>query len=366
MPIRASDQLALDQRTTVNVGRTDDTGQLTKCPTASGRLTRFAYVRALEADIKVRPLLEKARLTVQQVDNSELRLNAQSQVAFLGLVAAALNDELFGLHIAQTIDLRQIGLLYYVMASSDTLGEALLRASRYSTITNEAVRLKYSENRGVSITFEHVGVARHQDRHQIEFFAATLVRICRHLAGSKMSPLHVKLKHPRKEGVSQFEAFFDCDVLFASHMDEVAFSAAIRQTPLASADRFLNALLVSHCEDIQANRQRCRVALRSSVENEIAPLLPHGKAHAAAVARKLGTSQRTLARRLASEGLSFVIVLDELRCDLAKRYLREPALPISTIAWLLGYGEVSALTHAFKRWTGKTPRQMRAESNLVS
>ena len=152
---------------------------------ASGRLKRFAYALALNADIKVRPLLEKAGLTVQQVDNSELRLNAQSQVTFLELAAAALKDELLGFHVAQIIDLRQIGLLYYVMASSDTLTEALLRASRYSTITNEAVRLKYIDNKGVSIIFEHVAVARHQDRHQIEFFSAALVRICRHLAGPR-------------------------------------------------------------------------------------------------------------------------------------------------------------------------------------
>jgi AraC-like DNA-binding protein len=51
-----------------------------------------------------------------------------------------------------------------------------------------------------------------------------------------------------------------------------------------------------------------------------------------------------------------------LRCDLAKHYLREADLPITTIAWLLGYQEVSALTHAFKRWTGKTPKQARMEN----
>jgi Arabinose-binding domain of AraC transcription regulator, N-term len=65
----------------------------------------------------VRPLLEKAGLTVQQVNDSKLRLGAQNQITFLDLVAAALNDGFFGLHIAQTIDLREIGLLYYVLAS---------------------------------------------------------------------------------------------------------------------------------------------------------------------------------------------------------------------------------------------------------
>ena len=77
------------------------------------------------------------------------------------------------------------------------------------------------------------------------------------------------------------------------------------------------------------------------------------------VARSLGMSKRTLARKLSDEGLNFTEVLQQLRRDLAVRYLDDPKLHISKIAWLLGFNEVSAFTHAFKRWTGKTPSQMR-------
>ena len=87
--------------------------------------------------------------------------------------------------------------------------------------------------------------------------------------------------------------------------------------------------------------------------------MPHGKAQAGKVARKLGMSQRTLARRLASEELRFAGVLQELRYDLARRHLADKELSISQIAWLLGYHNVSAFTNAFKRWTGKTPRVTR-------
>jgi AraC-like DNA-binding protein len=71
-------------------------------------------------------------------------------------------------------------------------------------------------------------------------------------------------------------------------------------------------------------------------------------------------SPRTLARQLAAEGLSFSTVLDRLRADLARRYLLDNGLSISKIAWMLGYGEVSAFNHAYKRWTGRTPREARA------
>jgi AraC-like DNA-binding protein len=92
-----------------------------------------------------------------------------------------------------------------------------------------------------------------------------------------------------------------------------------------------------------------------NVENAIVLLMPHGKAQAPEVARKLGLGSRTLARRLSSEGLTFADVLRNLRRDLAKRHLADDDLPISKIAWLLGYQDVSAFTNAFKRWTGKAP-----------
>ena len=70
-------------------------------------------------------------------------------------------------------------------------------------------------------------------------------------------------------------------------------------------------------------------------------------------------SERTLARKLSDEGLNFTEILQQLRRDLAVRYLDDHKLHISKIAWLLGFNEVSSFTHTFKRWTGKTPSQMR-------
>jgi AraC-like DNA-binding protein len=324
---------------------------------------RLAYGYAVKEDIEVGPLLKKAELTPQQAANSAFRLNVDNQIVFLNLVADAVGDELLGFHLAHGFDLREIGMLYYVMASSDTLGDALQRAARYSRIVNEGVRLKYREGKWLTITFEYIDVARHQDRHQIEFFMISLVRLVRQLSGSNLFPDRVDIVHHRDRFRSKFRKFFGCGVAFGSSMDEIAFPSAIQLMPLASADSFLQALLIAQCEQTHAHRLR-PAALRVSVENEIVPLLPHGKAQVPEIARKLGMSQRTLARRLASEGLSFTAVLDGLRYDLAKHYLREADLPITTVAWLLGYQEVSAFTHAFKRWTGTTPKQARINGIL--
>ena len=95
-------------------------------------------------------------------------------------------------------------------------------------------------------------------------------------------------------------------------------------------------------------------------EGVVADLLPKGKATVPNVARALGMSTRTFTRRIADEGTSYAALLEQLRRDLAMRYLEDKGLELRQIAWLLGYSEVSSFNHAFHRWTGASPKVARS------
>jgi AraC-like DNA-binding protein len=192
----------------------------------------------------------------------------------------------------------------------------------------------------------------------------SLVRICRQLTNQRLTPERVRMMHRRNGDSGELRGFFGCDVEFGADCDEVMFAGPIGQVAIPSADPYLNEMLVDYCEEALAHRARTSGSFRTRVENAIVPLLPHGRARMKTIAETLGMSQRTLTRRLSIEGITFAEVLDELRSDLARRYLREADLKISEIAWLLGYGEVSAFTRAFKRWTGTTPRVSRFSRNV--
>ena len=153
--------------------------------------------------------------------------------------------------------------------------------------------------------------------------------------------------------------FVGTKVEFGADKDEFALHLDAHELPLIHADAHLNDLLLKYCEAALANRKGDVSQLRTKVENAISSLLPHGRVLVEDVARSMGMSKRTLARRLSDEGLNFTEILQQLRRDLAVRYLDDRKLHVSKIAWLLGFNEVSAFTHAFKRWTGKTPREMR-------
>jgi AraC-like DNA-binding protein len=333
-------------------------------PSASGGIARLVCARLRKAKIPVRPLLAKAGLTVAQIDNRDARVTVQSQIKLLELAAPALGNDLLGFHLARDCELRELGLLYYVLASSEVLADALNKAARYGRIVNEGVSLRMREGREFGVGFRYVNVERRGDRQHVEFWLTIIVRLARHLTNRRLVPANIRVIHHGRKLPAEFRSFLGCGIEFAAGVDEMVFSKAVGQMPVVGADMYLNDLLTRYCDEaLQHRRDESVATLRREVENAIAPLLPHGKVGAHEIARRLGLSHRTLARRLANEGLSFSRILHELKLDLATRYLQE-GLSVSRIAWLLGYREVSAFTHAFKRWTGKSPRQLQLRDEV--
>src|SRR6516164_7717070 len=128
------------------------TKRLDETPKAAGAITRLAYAHAVAKGVSVDFLLRKAELSPEQIEDPDAPLEVRRQIKFLNLVAEALNDDLLGFHLAKNFDLRTVGLLHYVLASSATLNEALQRAARYSSIVNEGIRLTHREDRGINLT----------------------------------------------------------------------------------------------------------------------------------------------------------------------------------------------------------------------
>jgi AraC-like DNA-binding protein len=342
------------------------TERLGQIPSTAGALTRFACMRLGPAGIPVAPLLRTAGLSERQIGTPEARFDARKQIRVLNLVSEALNDPFLGFHLARECELGAVGLLYYVLASSQTMQDALRRAQRYVAIANEGIAIRSPHAADTTVFFEYTGVSRSSDRHQMEFLATALVRMCRSLTGQHVKVTRARFVHHRDDHHAELDAFLGCRAEFAADCDAVSLSNGLGKLAVTSADPHLNDLLVRYCEEAMALRNVPRGAFRLRVENAVVPLLPHGRPHLDEVSRRLGVSRRTLARRLASEGLSFARLLDELRYSLAQRYLMEQNLTISRIAWLLGYQETSAFSHAYKRWAGAPPRRARVGLEAVS
>ncbi len=331
---------------------------IAQVPSAMGLASRLACARALASGIPVRPLLASSGLTLQQLEDARTRIPVRNQIEFLNRVADALRDDMLGFRLALDYDLRQAGLLYYVLASSDSLREVFERGARFAAVVNEGFIQEYIDGSQVGLRMQYSGVRRLADRHQIEFWVTTLVRLCRDLVGRQLLPTCVRFTHFRGQGYMRLTRYMGCRVEYGAAADEILFARTARQLRVTHSDPFLNRLLIEACEQALSVRRRAGDSFAARVENILAPLLPHGEARATRVAAQLGLSPRTFARRLADEGLTWSRLLNRLRLDLARRYLVQEGQSISRVAWLLGYQEVGAFSHAFRRWTGKSPREV--------
>src|SRR5262249_19428972 len=253
---------------------------LDSIPTAGGGLSRLAIARLKSAGVPMAPLLRRVGLTPEVIADPEERLSVRSQVALLHEVAIALKDDRLGFTLARDFEPRELGLLYYVIASSQTLGDALKRVARYSRITNEALVVRYQEGNRLLINLSYSGVPRHSERHQIEFCMFAILRLCRVLTGQNLVPQHFWISHLRSGANSEMARFVGTKVEFGAKRDEFALNLDAR---------YLNDLLLN-CEAALADRRDDMSQLRTRVENAISSLLPHGRVLVEDAARSLGMS----------------------------------------------------------------------------
>jgi AraC-like DNA-binding protein len=345
-------------------------------PTVTGFAARQAISALRKHNIAPAPLLLRAGLSEHDIaagDSNPLhhRVPAVGQAKFLDYAAEAMDDSAFGLHLAEQADPRDAGILFYVVSSAQSLGEALTLFGRYVRIVNEAVRLKLIQKpEGVDVEVEFIGVPRHNVRHNAEFGIAVILKALREVAGRNICPIRTAFAHARNSDLRDFERFYLCPVEFGRGANEGALSDLLEFSndtlaiPLFSADAKLLSALQPFCDMAAKERATTKGTLRAAVENEVEKLLSSGKAKKQTIAKTLALSARTLSRRLADEGTTYEEVVDQLRRTLALQYLKDPGMSISQIAWLLGYEGSTSFNHAFKRWTGRSPFVARSEKPL--
>src|SRR5262249_980547 len=125
-----------------------------------------------------------------------------------------------------------------------------------------------------------------------------------------------------------------------------------------TADAGLRAILDRQADALLA-RLPAATGLTARARRAVVQALPDGKLGVADIARRLGTSGRSLQRGLLAESTSFQELVSEVRCQLAIGHLQYGRMTTAEIAFALGFSEPSAFQRAFRRWTGKTPLAFR-------
>jgi len=338
------------------------------------RKPTFEDIHAVAVRIAARKMTDSQR---RQADRDAKRLSQAVhprhgavktqlyRIAFFNGAAKFVDDDWFGLNLGKETDSRQLGIIHYVFAASATALGGIRNLVRYNNLVNSTTAIVLEEtNRQVTLEIKPKRGLESFEGPIAEWGPTAFVALLRDLTGTHIVARSISFIHQRAKGVEAFSKFFGCPVRFGADRQRVTFARKGLLIPIHSADRYLLKVLKAFCEEALDRRNIASTPIRSQVEAVLLELLPNGDAAVPSVAKALTMSARTLTRRLASEGTTYAAVLDDLRRDLAMRYLEDPSLEISKIAWLLGYWEVTSFNHAFQRWTSLNPRAVRARLAL--
>jgi AraC-like DNA-binding protein len=267
-------------------------------------------------------------------------------------------DPDIGLKAAREIALGDYGAVEYAARSAATFGDAANTVGRYMRLLNDALRfsLHIEGDRSVVQLDSVVPLPRASADYQSAAFHISSIHAW---SGTSPPEFEAWFTHNRPADIREYERTFPGATLrFDAPFNGFTFARAYLELPMRSADPNLHALIRKHAEAMLAELPRAQ-NITERVRDLLTKELAGGSPSLTHIARQIGMSESTLARHLEEESTTFKVLLEDLRRRLALRYVRRSELPISEIAFLLGFSQAPAFHRAFKRWTDQTPLEYR-------
>lgn len=294
----------------------------------------------------------------KNLNEPDARIPHRTAIWLLSQVALGTGDESVGIHAAERLQPGDFDVLEYAAASSATMGESIAMANRYLRLVHDAVEWSLDVEGDVAKWRYRFAPDIALSPPATEYFMAITVLLGRRFTGRDfLAGGAAQFAHPEPRDSGAHRRVFGT-VRFGQPEDALVFPVAALSWPMVRSDPALRTLLERVAREM-LDRLPKTDALTSQIRRLLAAELGGGDPGIVALARKLHMTPRTLRRRLEDVGTTHRDVLEQLRKELALRYVGERSIATSEVAFLLGYSNASAFHKAFKRWTGLSASEYR-------
>ena len=308
-------------------------------------------------------LLAHAQLGPEVLGQRDQCIAASAYLALLSEGVRLSGDPFLGLHLGESVRPGYYGVLGYLIMSCATLADALHRQARYASLVGNLGQVVLDDEPArldgeALVAHRWQPLLAQQQRQLSEETLAGWLSFGRWISGLDIAPTEVRFQHSAPADTSEHARIFRCPVLFDQPDNALVFPRRLLAAPLSQADAQVRGMLDAYADRLLAELNQGHGVL-DRARLELARQLPEQGADLEAIAAALALTPRTLQRRLRESGLSFSQLVDETRQQLVLHYLRDPALELAEIAFLVGFGESGSLARAFRRWTGASPGEYR-------
>ena len=315
---------------------------------------------ALKGRLNIQALFEQAGIDADAVGSAEHFIRLEQLDALLVSAFRQANEPWFGLQVGRDSHYGNMDLLGNLMATSDTLGEAIQCLLRYKNLLVPYLtfELQQSGDQCLLAVSSDESLNFTRTRTHNDLVVATMVAIGRSLVGGDLMLRAVRFRHPAPDDLSRYQEFFAAPLTFSHSRNELEMDATVLRVPLATAYPKYHQRLCKVAQQQLASLSRAS-GLTAQVLALLEQRLGQPEASIEAIAATLNMTPRTLQRHLAAEKVRFVDLRDQVRHGRACALLRDNDLPFAAIAEQLGFADVANFYHAFRRWEGCAPGEYR-------
>jgi AraC-like DNA-binding protein len=306
-------------------------------------------------------LLQKSQIDPAVLANRNGVIPYRKMVQLLERASIELDCPDFGVRLAVLQEGTKIfDPLDIAVRNSPTLGEAYRYCAdhihAYSTATQ--ICFERADDRRVFMRFEILLPRLSQHRQVVEHAMARIQNATMVISRGQARAQEIWFTHEPLAPMSSYRNHFNAVLRFGQSMNGLLFSEEDLDRAVPDTDPQLHEIATSF---IDHRFPSSAVTLSTRVHSIIARLLVEGNCTHERVTAALGLHPRTLQRRLRDEGESFESIRDNVRRDVALRYLQQPNVPLVRVTEILGYSETSVLSRSCHRWFSASPRQLRNE-----
>ncbi len=279
----------------------------------------------------------------------------------LNAAAEATREPYFGMLLVTRQDATTLGPMGAFLETSTTLAEAIRDYIDHATIHVQGLDWHlhiYGDEAHLSVRFDIAGLSEAEYRQFSDNTLVQAVSVIRTLTGGRCTPLRLEVHHDEPTDSGIYRRICGVPARFNAAVDCVVLRSADLRLEMIKKDREIHATLQRY---IAAMARDARADLPTQVRTVIRRLLPAGHCDLATVAACFACDKRTLQRHLQHHQTSYQRLLDEVRFDLAARYLQSSRLTLTQLAQLLGFSDPANFSRAFRSYFGTTPSRYRRE-----
>lgn len=261
--------------------------------------------------------------------------------------------------LAQRTPLDAFGVLGFTVMTSPSMGHALDVGTKYYPLLSDCGSWQVTTHEhDVHARWNRLGPSRRGSRISTESVLAHFIAGCRAIAGKRIQPRLVRFRHDAQPSHRALMDYFDTKVEFGADEDALVFGREEMDRIPIQANAALHEFLRSQADEMleplttHAFSERVKLAIQKE--------LPTGTPNMHDIARVLGTTRRTLHRRLAVEGTNFRVLVEDLRKEEVRvRLSQSTDESLTALALDLGFADLSTFSRAHRRWFGLAPSRMR-------